>query len=91
MIALNEQILNEISSYQDHQFCIYSPDFSFQFYIKRRDVNRFSITMHRNNTKMFLRYVSYLHELQKLYESMTDVEMPLWKKKLSKDDNQIIT
>ncbi len=77
MLKITEKILEQYGEFRDNHFCIYAPDLSFRFYVKRIDNNKFSVNMHRNNRRMFLRYINYFEEFQLLYKSITNKELSL--------------
>jgi hypothetical protein len=71
MEQLTDNILSKYGTFKDNHYCIWSPDLKFRLYIKRVDNTKFSVTMDRNNGRMFLRYISILYELQSLFLALT--------------------
>lgn len=75
MIKLTDEILHKLGGYRDSHFFIFSPDFKFLFLVKRADQYKYAVRMKRNNTKIFLRYVTYLSELNQLFKAICDKEL----------------
>lgn len=76
-ILLTDSIINQYGKITGSECWIWTTDYSFKFSVKRVDNTKFAVRIHRNNNKMFLRYVSYLDELEAVYEVITDKKLKL--------------
>ena len=75
MVILNDDILKKYGIFKDNQYIIYSPDYNTRFFVKRIDNVKFSLTLKRNNSKIFLRYITNLEQLELIYKSIFDKDL----------------